>query len=131
MRHFISFPLLFGALAVLVVSGCSGDSKKPSDKKDSGDSPKGQEAIVLEYEEIDLIPEGEPKEVKVKKGKAESAEAPKESGVTAKVEGDKLTVSAGKDAKPGTHTVTVKGGKAKDVTLKVNVKKKEKKEGEK
>jgi hypothetical protein len=47
VRHFFSFALLFGALAVLVVSGCSGDSKKPSDKKDSGDGTKGPEAVVL------------------------------------------------------------------------------------
>jgi len=119
MRHFFSFALLFGALAVLGVSGCSGDSKKTT-----GNGTKDQEVLLLEYEEIDLIPGGE-KEVKVKKGKAESADAPKESGVTAKAEGDKLTVSAGKDAKEGTHMVTVKGGKGKDATLKVNVKKKE------
>ena len=120
MRPFFSFALLFGALAVLVVSGCSGDSKKPS-----GNGTKGDEVIVLETLEIDLIPGGEEKQVKVTKGKAESATAPEESGVTAKVEGDKLTVAADKDAKVGTHTVTVKGGKAKDVTLKVHVKKKE------
>jgi hypothetical protein len=121
MRHLISFSLAFAALAALVVSGCSGNSTKDKD----------QAVLVLEYEEIDLIPGGEPKEVKLKKGKAESAEAPKESGVTAKAEGGKLTVSAGTEAKVGTHTVTVKGDKGKDVTLKVNVKKKEKKEGEK
>jgi hypothetical protein len=121
MRHLISFALVFAALAALVVSGCSGNGTKDKD----------QAVLVLEYEEIDLIPEGEPKAVKVKKGKVETAEAPKESGVTAKVEGDKLTVSAGKEAKVGTHTVTVRGGTAKDVTLKVNVKKTEKKEGEK
>jgi hypothetical protein len=117
MRHFFSFTLLFGALAVLGVSGCSGDSKKSS-----SNGTKDQDVLVLEYEEIDLIP-GEEKQVKVKTGKADSAEAPKESGVTAKTEGDKLTVSAGKDAKEGTHTVTVKGGKGKDAKLKVNVKK--------
>jgi hypothetical protein len=118
MRHFVCLPLLFGALAVLGVSGCSPEDSK----KSPSSSPKGPEVLVLEVEEIDLIPGGE-KQLKVKTGKAESAEAPKESGVTAKAEGDKLTVSAGKDAKEGTHTVTVKGGKAKDATLKVNVKK--------
>jgi hypothetical protein len=117
MRYGVSFLLLFEALAVLGVSGCS-----PEDSKKSPGSTKGPEVLVLEYEEIDLIPGGE-KQVRVKTGKAESAQAPKDSGVTAKAEGDKLTVSAGKDAKEGTHTVTVKGGKAKDATVKVNVKK--------
>jgi hypothetical protein len=117
MRYFGSFLVLFEVLAVLGVAGCS-----PEDSKKSPSSSKGPEVLVLEYEEIDLIP-GEEKPVKLKTGKAESAEAPKDSGVTAKAAGDKLTISAGKDAKEGTHTVTIKGGKAKDATLKVNVKK--------
>jgi hypothetical protein len=118
MRYFFSLLLVLGALAVLGVSGCT-----PEDtKKSSTSGPKGQEVLLLEVEEIDLIP-GAEKQVKVKTGKAETVEAPKDSGVTAKAEGDKLTISAGKDAKEGTHRVTVKGGQGKDTTLKVNVKK--------
>jgi hypothetical protein len=59
----------------------------------------------------------------VKSGKAETAEAPEKSKLTTKVEDDKVTVAAPRDAKEGTHQVTVKGGK-KEVSLKVNVKKK-------
>jgi HSP20 family molecular chaperone IbpA len=50
------------------------------------------------------------------------AEVPADSGVTAKVDDGKLTVSAAKDAKEGSHNIAIKGGK-KDATLKVNVKK--------
>jgi hypothetical protein len=113
--------LLFAALALLVASGCSGDKDK--DKKKNGGDKDG-DVVVLEVEEIDIIPEGEPKTVKIKKGKGEKTEAPEGSGVTAKVEDGKVTVSAGKDAKEGTHEVKVKGGKGKDATLKVKVKKK-------
>jgi hypothetical protein len=118
MRHFGSLLILVGGLAVLGVSGCTQEDSR----KSVSSGAKGQEVLLLEYEEIDLIPGGE-KQVKVKTGKAETAEAPKDSGVTAKAEGDKLTVSVGKDAKEGTHKVTVKSGQAKDATLKVNVKK--------
>jgi hypothetical protein len=105
--------MLFATLMVLT-AGCGGPTT-------TGEA-KGEEVIVFESEEITLAP-GDEKEVKVKSGKAEKAEAPKDSGVTAKVEGDKVTVSASKEAKEGTHSVTVKGGKAKDATIKVTVKK--------
>jgi hypothetical protein len=111
--------LLVAAAVTVAAPGCS---KKDGGKK-GGDSAKGDDLIVLEYAEIDILP-GEDKQVQVKSGKAETADAPKEAGVTAKVEDGKLTVSAAKDAKEGTHQVTVKGGKAKEATLKVNVKKK-------
>jgi hypothetical protein len=117
MRGIVGFMFLFGTLVLLASAGCD----KPSDKKGTG-SAQGGDVLVLEYEEIDLIP-GTEKPVKVKSGKADTAEAPKDSGVTAKVEGDKVTVAAGKDAKEGTHEVKVKGGQAKDATIKVKVKK--------
>ena len=116
MRGRFGSLFLCGALALLANAGCD----KASDKKASGSSQAG-DVLVLEYEEIDLIP-GAEKQVKVKSGKADTAEAPKDSGVAAKVEGDHLVVAAGKDAKEGTHTVAVKGDK-KDATLKVKVKK--------
>jgi hypothetical protein len=97
------------------VSGCTSSTTS---------APKGSEVVeVLELDlyEVDLVP-GTDKDVKVKTGKAESVEAPKESGVTAKVADGKVTVSAAKDAKEGTHEVKVKGGK-KDATIKVKVKK--------
>jgi hypothetical protein len=115
----ISLSCLFGAaLALAIVSGCS---------EPSSSGPKGSElaeVLVLDVYEIDIVP-GTDKAVHVKTGKAESAEAPKEAGLTAKVADGKVTVSAAKDAKEGTHEVKVKGGK-KDATIKVNVKKGEK-----
>jgi len=117
MRGIIGSMFLCGMLTLLAIAGCD----KASDKKGSG-SGQGGDVLLFEYEEIDLIP-GAEKQVKVKSGKAETAEAPPDSGVTAKVEGDKLTIAAGKDAKEGTHEVKVKGGKAKDATIKVKVKK--------
>jgi hypothetical protein len=79
-----------------------------------GSSPTtgGDEVLLLEYEEIDLIP-GAEKQMKVKTGKAASAEAPKDVGVTAKVEDGKLAIAAAKDAKEGTHEVKVKDAKGK------------------
>jgi hypothetical protein len=103
------------ALTLALISGCT---SAPTS------APKGSEVaeiLLLEVDEIELVP-GTDKDIKVKTGKAESAEAPKESGLTAKVADGKVTVSAGKDAKDGTHEVKVKGGK-KDATIKVKVKK--------
>jgi len=104
--------MLCVALPLFTATGCGQKGKEPA---------AGDGVLVLEYEEIDLIPGGE-KQVKVKSGKAEKAEAPAGSGVTAKVDDGKLTVSAAKDAKVGTHDVAIKGDK-KDATLKVHVKK--------
>jgi hypothetical protein len=111
----LTFSLMLLAALVALTTGCGGPT--------TTGGGKGEDVIVFESEEIILAP-GDEKEVKVKSGKAEKAEAPKDSGVTAKAEGDKVTVSASKDAKEGTHSVTVKGDKAKDGTLKVTVKKK-------
>jgi hypothetical protein len=115
------------AVALFTASGCENkakDSKAAKDSKEvkaAKDTAAGDDLLVLEYEEIDIIPGGE-KQVKIKSGKVEKAEAPADSGVTAKVEDGKLTVSAAKDAKEGTHNVAIKGSK-KDATLKVHVKK--------
>jgi|SRR5271155_3032944 len=115
----ISLSWLFcAALALAFVSGC--DSTTTSGPKGS-DTPA---VLVFEVDEIELVP-GADKEVKVRTGKAESAETPKDSGLTAKVTDGKVTISAAKDAKEGTHEVKVKGGK-KDATIKVKVKQAEK-----
>jgi hypothetical protein len=87
---------LSGALTVRAALPCS----SPSDTKKANDSGKGG-VLVVDYEKIDLIP-GAGKQVKVKSGQAETAEAPKDAGMTTKVEG--------KDARESTHQVTVKGG---------------------
>jgi hypothetical protein len=103
----ISLSCLFcAALALVLVSGCGPATTT---------APKGSgvaDVLVFEVEEIDIVP-GTDKDVKVKTGKAESAEAPKDAGLTAKVADGKVTVSA------------AKGGK-KDATIKVKVKKAEK-----
>jgi hypothetical protein len=107
---------LWGALAVLAFGGCT------------------YYQILLEKSEIDLLP-GEEKSVSVqgKKGGSavcvgtyydvlpEEVDVPKDKGVTAKVDGGKLIVSADKEAKPGTVVITLKASKAKEVTLTVNV----------
>jgi hypothetical protein len=104
-------------LAFVLVSGCN--PATPS-------APKGSDVagvLLLDVEEIDIVP-GTEKDVHVKSGKAESAEAPKEAGLTAKIADGKVTINAAKEAKEGTHEVKVKGGK-KDATIKVKVKKAE------
>src|SRR5262245_36285032 len=111
----ISLSLLFcGTLALAFAAGCASPTSAPSSS--------GGDRLVIETEEIEIFP-GDEKEVKVKSGKAESAEAPEGSGLTAKVANGKVKISAGKDAKEGEHKVTVKGGK-KDATITVKVKKK-------
>jgi hypothetical protein len=123
MRCAVPVLFLFAA-AVLTVSGCGG----PGDSvKQTGGTTPGTDVLILEVEEIDLVP-GEKREVKLKAGKADTADAPKESGVSVKTDtdGKTVTITADKDAKEGTHQVTVKGGKAKEAALKVHVKKKDK-----
>jgi hypothetical protein len=118
MRQLLPFVLLFGALTLLTATGCD----KLSDSKKASTAGTGTEVLLLEIEEIDLIP-GSEKPVTVKTGKATTADAPKDSGVTTKVEGHTVTIAAAKDAKEGTHTVTVKGDKGKEAVVKVHVKK--------
>jgi hypothetical protein len=113
----ISLSCLFGAaLTLALASGCNPATSNSS--KGSGIA----EVLVLEMAEIEILP-GTEKDIKVTTGKAESAEAPKESGLMAKVADGKVTVSAAKDAKEGTHDVKVKDAKGKDATVKVKVKK--------
>jgi hypothetical protein len=126
----IAVSLCCAALSLVLVSGCPAEKKSPGAPK--GGTPevasKGGDTadlLVIETEEIELLP-GAEKDVKVKAGKAQSADAPKDAGLTAKVHDGKVTVSAGDDAKAGTHEVKIKGAK-NEATLKVNVKKAEKK----
>jgi hypothetical protein len=115
----ISLSCLFcAALTLALASGC-GPATTSAPK-----ASEVAEVLLLDVYEVDITP-GTDKDVKVKTGKAESAEAPKDAGLTAKVADGKVTISAAKDAKEGTHEVKVKGGN-KDATIKVNVKKAEK-----
>jgi hypothetical protein len=139
----ISLSCLFGAaLALALVSGCGpATTTAPTGSPATTTAPTGgavADVLVFEVEKIDIAP-GTDKDVKVKAGKPESAEAPKDAGLTAKVVDSKVivvdgkvamspamvTVSAARDAKAGTHEVKVKGGK-KDATIKVKVKEVEK-----
>ena len=126
MRRVVPPLLLCGSLALLVLPGCSSYVIRPLQSK------------------IDLMP-GEEKSVSfstltgaVNLGNQygvlpESVDVPEGKGVRAKVEGDKVVISADKEAKPGTVHITVKASKAeKDVTIEVNIVTKEssgKKEG--
>jgi hypothetical protein len=115
MGRFGPSMLLCGSLALLVLSGCTSDYR-----------------ISLAKSEIDLNP-GEEKSVEVHVGtsavnlgttyhiRPDSVNAPEGKGVTVTIKGDKIVVSADKKANPGTVLVTLKGGKAKDETLKVNI----------
>jgi hypothetical protein len=116
MRWIVPPLLLCAALTLTGVTGCG-----PATTSAPG-AQAGDEVLLLETEEIEILP-GAEKQVNVKAGQAVSAEAPKDSGVTAKVEGKKVTIEAGKDAKEGTQEVKVKDAKGKEATVKVKVKK--------
>jgi hypothetical protein len=116
--------LMIGAMILIASTGCNSPTS-PSGSASSGPGGTGGDVLVLETYEIILLPE-ESKDVKVKTGKADKAEGPAaDTGVTAKLSDGKVTVSAAKDAKEGTHTVKVSGAK-KEVDLKVKVGKKDK-----
>lgn len=117
MRKLLALSLVLGLAVVGLASvGCT----PPNSAKTS---TSGDEVLLIETEEIILEP-GSEKTVKLKQGKAASAEAAKDSGITVKADGDKVTVSVDKDAKEGPASVTVKSASGKTATLKVNVKKK-------
>jgi hypothetical protein len=87
----------------------------------AGTGNKENETLVLETPVLDIVPLAET-HVKVTSGKADSVEVPEQSGLTAKLEGDTLTIRADKDAREGPRQLTVRGGKGKAATLQVNVK---------
>jgi len=118
---FVSSLFLLAA-GLLLPAGCSESKsdKKPADKQSKAED-KGEEIVLLEVDEIDIIP-GEEKQVKVKSGKADAANAPADSGLKATTADNVVTVSAAKDAKEGTQTITVKSGNATPAILKVNLK---------
>jgi hypothetical protein len=126
MRRVVPPLLLYGSLALLVLPGCSYYVIRPQQSK------------------VDLMP-GEEKSVSfstltsaVNFGNyygvlPESIDLPEGKGVSAKLDSDKVVISADKEAKPATVHITVKSSKAdKDVTIEVNIVTKEssgKKEG--
>jgi hypothetical protein len=83
----------------------------------------GGEHVVMETGILDIVPLSE-FNVKVKAGKAASVEVPNGSGLKAKVvDGKAVTISAEKDAKEGTHEVTVTDSSGQKAVIKVNIKK--------
>lgn len=115
-------------LVFVAAQGCAEKKmEKKGMEKGAEAGMKGEEPVLLEFEEIDLAPATE-KKVAVKSGKAESAKAPEDSGlmITVSGEGDMLMISAAENAKMGTHELNVMGkGKHKAGMLKVHVKKPE------
>jgi hypothetical protein len=109
--------LTIGAIILIASTGCHNSS--------SSSGAADEEVLELTYTEIDLPP-GKSKDVRLKSGKANKVEGPAaDTGVTAKFAGNKVHVVAAEDAKEGTHTVKVSGGK-NEVELKVNVGNKDK-----
>jgi hypothetical protein len=124
MPRIIGFLMLLVAVALVAGSGCG--TKKSSSTPPAGTTPAttpsgGDDVFEFDLLEIELIPDGDAKTVKVKKGKVEKAEAPKDSGIKAEVKDGTVSLSAQKDAKVGDHEVTIKGDK-KDAKIKVKVK---------
>ena len=110
------------AVGLMLAAGCNEGKtdKKPVDQQ-SNAADYGNDPVLLEIDEIDIIP-GEEKQVKVKSGKADGADVPADSGLKVTTADKVLTISAAKDAKEGTHKIAVKGGTAKPAILKVNLK---------
>ena len=121
MRKISTCGLLLALMVALASwSGCNKpNGEKSADKTKSADKADG--FVVLDIEEIELLP-GAEKQVTIKSGKPDTADVPKDSGLSAKIADGRLTVSAAKDAKEGAHLLTIKGGEAKPATLKVNLK---------
>jgi hypothetical protein len=118
---FVSSLFLLAA-GLMLAAGCNEGKtdKKPIDQQ-SNAADNGNDPILLEVDEIDIIP-GEEKQVKVNSGKADGADVPADSGLKVTTADKVLTISAAKDAKEGTHKIAVKGGTAKPAILKVNLK---------
>ena len=77
--------------------------------------------IVLECNSIEIAPRSE-SHVKIVSGSAESVETPKDSGLTATLEGKSVKISATEKTKAGPHQVTVRDAKGKHAILNVKVK---------
>jgi hypothetical protein len=123
MKKVVSASSLFLlAAGLMLAAGCNEGKtdKKPVDQR-SNAADNGNDPILLEVDEIDIIP-GEEKQVKVNSGKADGADVPADSGLKVTTADKVLTISAAKDAKEGTHKIAVKGGTAKPAILKVNLK---------
>ena len=82
---------------------------------------KGNGNLALEKDVLEIVPLSE-LHVKIVSGVAESVETPKDSGLTATLEGNSVKISAAKDAKAGRHQVAVWDAKGEQASLNVSVK---------
>jgi len=115
--------LFFGVMAWYFTrvdpGGGAGGFKRHADKSSAADTVDGN--FALETDVLEIVPLAEA-HVKIVSGSAESVETPKDSGLTATLEGNSLKLSAAKDAKAGPHRVTVRDAKGGQATLTVSVK---------
>lgn len=86
----------------------------------SSPADTGNANFALEKDVLEIVPLSE-LHVKIVSGIAENVETPKDSGLTATLEGNSVKISAAKDAKAGPHQVTVRDAKGKQATLHVSV----------
>ena len=113
--------LFLGVMAWYFTRVDTAEFHQPKDGGIAKPVAKDSEDLLMDTDVIDIVPISEMR-VKIKSGKAESVEVPKDSGLKANVDGDAVTISASKDAKEGTHQITVKGSKGKKATIRVNLK---------
>ena len=86
-------------------------------------SPRGADGATKppETDVLEIVPLSE-LHVKFVSGVPESVETPKDSRLTATLEGAGVKISAAKEAKIGPHKVTVRDANGKQMTLNVRVK---------
>lgn len=84
--------------------------------------PFKADTLTMETGVVEIVPLS-PVHVKVKSGKAASVDVPEDSGLTATIENNGVTISATTDAKKGPHVVKVKDAKGKEATITVTLKK--------
>ncbi|MGO8744998.1 MAG: hypothetical protein ACLQNE_03315 [Thermoguttaceae bacterium] len=96
-------------------------AKGNKDATHSSAPDKDNGALALEKDALEIVPFSE-LHVKIVSGIAENVETPKDSGLTATLERNSVKISAAKDARPGSHQVTIRNAKGRQATLNVNVK---------
>ena len=99
--------------------GGPGGLKRHANKSSAADQIDGN--FALETDVLEIVPLAET-HVKIVSGSAESVETPKDSGLTATLEGNRVKLSAAKDAKVGPHKVTVRDARGGQAILTVSVK---------
>jgi hypothetical protein len=91
------------------------------DATTSSSDDVGNGNLALDMNDLEVVPLSEA-QVKSVSGSAESVETPKDSGLTASLEGNSVKILAAKGAKAGPHQVTIRDATGKQATLNVSVK---------